>query len=73
MKCKVCGTEIVEKEIKEKTICEFDDFFRFRKITYKQEVVCCHNCKFEHIEPKFYNNKKQALRELKKTPWAETW
>ena len=71
MKCKICGAEIINKELKEKIIFEFGSLYRFRKTTYKQEVAFCPFCKYEYIEQKFYNNKKQALKELRKTPWIE--
>ena len=71
MKCKICGAEIINKELKEKVIFEFGSLYRFRKIIYKQEIAYCPSCKHEYIEPKFYNNKKQALKELRKTPWIE--
>lgn len=70
MKCKVCGTEITEKELKEKLIFELEDF-RYRKISYKQEVAFCSSCKHEYIEPNFFNTKKKALKELRKIPWIE--
>ena len=66
MKCKICGREIAIKEIKEKTICEFDNFFRIRKVVYKQEVIFCPYCKYENIEPKFYNTKKTSSKRIKK-------
>jgi len=70
MKCKICKIEIIEKEIKEKILCEFNNFY-FRKIIYKQEFFYCNSCKNEYIDTKSYNMKKQALKELKKIPWAE--
>ncbi len=70
MKCKICGTEIIEKELKEKIIFELDDF-RYRKVSYKQEVAYCSYCKYEHIESNFFSTKKKALKDLRKTPWVE--